>query len=282
MASLSLEPSQGATNAPNAVQVSIKDFQETHMDVVAELLKQSDMVRRDLSDIILEFCSQNETTDADGIAKALAEKSDLLSGVYEGGVKTWECSLDLLGLLKDTDLTNSTVLEIGCGSALPGIYCLKAGASKVDFSDYNANVLKLVTIPNVLLNLAPTPQPQEDGTFETSLDLKDMDANGKARYFAGDWSTLAPLLSKRYSLLLTSETIYNKDYHHRLLDLIEATLDKHGKCYVAAKHTYFGCSGDLFSFLALLTSRDKMTSKTIKVYADEGVRREIVELSWKQ
>lgn len=36
----------------------------------------------------------------DGVIDQI-EKSDLRSGVYEGGFKTWECSLDLAGLLLD-------------------------------------------------------------------------------------------------------------------------------------------------------------------------------------
>lgn len=36
----------------------------------------------------------------DGLTDQL-ETSDLQSGVYEGGFKTWECSLDLASLLLD-------------------------------------------------------------------------------------------------------------------------------------------------------------------------------------
>ncbi len=257
-------------------EVTLEDIQERRIDVVAESV--CGLIRRDLTDIIVDVCSNSVH---EGIAKALSEKSDLLSGVYEGGVKTWECSLDLLEYLSSLDLSKALVLEIGCGSALPGIHCLKAGAERVDFSDYNQNVLTLVTIPNVLLNVSSeTASVDEDGTLEATLDMKDMNLNGKARYFAGDWASLPPLLHKEYNVILTSETIYNKDYHSRLLDLIESTLSKNGICYIAAKHTYFGCSGTLFDFIALVKSRGKMRAETIKVFAQQGIRREIVSLSW--
>ena len=72
----------------------------------------------------------------------IIDNTDLIAGVYEGGFKTWECSLDLC-LYMDTqfmDLKGMDVLEVGCGSGLPGILALKKGA-KVDFQDY----VKLMT-----------------------------------------------------------------------------------------------------------------------------------------
>lgn len=45
------------------------------------------------------------------------------------------------------------VLELGCGSGLFGIICLLLGANTVTFQDYNSEVLKLWTIPNIALNL---------------------------------------------------------------------------------------------------------------------------------
>lgn len=53
------------------------------------------------------------------------EGSDLVKGVYEGGLKTWECSLDLVDCLDqrgytfDTDLETErvrgkSILEVSC------------------------------------------------------------------------------------------------------------------------------------------------------------------------
>ena len=52
-------------------------------------------------------------------------KSDLISGVYEGGLKVWECSFDLIEHLhtrcNSTDsaqyleLRGKRILELGCG-----------------------------------------------------------------------------------------------------------------------------------------------------------------------
>lgn len=43
--------------------------------------------------------------------------SDLVPGVYEGGLKTWECSLDLVGYLdqiRETDVRGKSLLEVRC------------------------------------------------------------------------------------------------------------------------------------------------------------------------
>ncbi|KAG9068951.1 Histidine protein methyltransferase 1 [Linnemannia hyalina] len=98
---------------------------------------------------------------------ALAGKSDLVKGVYEGGLKTWECALDLVAYLADQkhNYDGQKVLELGCGSALPGIYVLtQSNTVQVDLQDYNDQVLKFVTIPNVLLNthVRPDQQPQDE------------------------------------------------------------------------------------------------------------------------
>ncbi|KAK3834493.1 MAG: hypothetical protein J3R72DRAFT_372270, partial [Linnemannia gamsii] len=98
---------------------------------------------------------------------ALAGKSDLVKGVYEGGLKTWECALDLVAYLADQkqNYDGQKVLELGCGSALPGIFVLtQSNTVQVDLQDYNDQVLKFVTLPNVLLNTHVRPDQQPERT----------------------------------------------------------------------------------------------------------------------
>ena len=49
--------------------------------------------------------------------KGEQNNSDLVSGVYEGGLKVWECSLDLVDYitLNKEKFEGKKVLEIGCG-----------------------------------------------------------------------------------------------------------------------------------------------------------------------
>ncbi|KAG0242252.1 hypothetical protein B0O80DRAFT_488020 [Mortierella sp. GBAus27b] len=118
---------------------------------------------------------------------ALAGKSDLVKGVYEGGLKTWECALDLVAYLAELkeSYDKKKVLELGCGSALPGIYILTQCSSvRVDLQDYNDQVLKLVTLPNILLNthFRPDQQPapvEEEDEEEEKEDKSGSDQEGE-------------------------------------------------------------------------------------------------------
>ena len=61
-----------------------------------------------------------------------------VTGVYEGGLKIWECSIDLATFLTssiDFDVVGkkAKVLELGCGAGIPGIVAKHLGAEQVDF-----------------------------------------------------------------------------------------------------------------------------------------------------
>ena len=75
-----------------------------------------------------------------------AESSQVVeAGVYEGGRELWECAIDLVEWLAAHRRPSGTVLELGCGRGLPGLWCLKRGAQQVVFSDYDADVLERYT-----------------------------------------------------------------------------------------------------------------------------------------
>lgn len=71
--------------------------------------------------------------------------TDLISGVYEGGLKIWECTQDLADILTKTDgedekclldsFNGKNVLDLGCGAGVLGILGAIVGA-KVTFQDY--------------------------------------------------------------------------------------------------------------------------------------------------
>lgn len=76
------------------------------------------------------------------VLEADGKHSDLVAGKYEGGLKVWECTKDLIEYfaenvvkeLKD-GLKEKNVLDLGCGSGHLGIMALKFGAN-VTFQDY--------------------------------------------------------------------------------------------------------------------------------------------------
>ena len=51
------------------------------------------------------------------VENSAVSESDLVSGVYEGGLKVWECSFDLVDYIQAnaTEFIGKNVLELGCG-----------------------------------------------------------------------------------------------------------------------------------------------------------------------
>ena len=159
---------------------------------------------------------------------------DLVKGKYEGGLKLWECAIDLTkyvvrervveAMVTLSKSKSFRVLELGCGHGVPGIASLMA-REKMEkdgkdttllctLADYNEEVLTEVTIPNARLN----------GVCE------------QCTFLAGDWDDLVAAPSKKQSeaflskdefdLILTSDTIYNVDDAKKLAKVIHHCLKK--------------------------------------------------------
>ena len=83
------------------------------------------LLRRDLFDARFQIINQDEQ-DSDSKGKGretlIDQDTDLVKGVYEGGLKTWECSLDLIDCLdglgfetdvpKEERIRGKSVLEV--------------------------------------------------------------------------------------------------------------------------------------------------------------------------
>ena len=234
-----------------------------------------------------------------GLLRALASQSDLVPNRYEGGLKTWECSLDLILYLSENRslFRGKRVFELGCGTGLPGIYACKMGAEWLGFQDYNAECLTRGVMVNLVLNCfmdeGEVKGAVEDGDgvyFETGVDLGLLqvgDRETKFGFFGGGWdsfpahleSTL-PDLKNNVDLILTSETIYSSASHAPLLNNIKFLLSKAGVALVAAKNFYFGCSGTMNEFLDAVNKDGLM--EYVEVWRSvDGVGRCIYALKWK-
>ncbi|XP_064454755.1 histidine protein methyltransferase 1 homolog [Ornithodoros turicata] len=197
------------------------------------------------------------------LGDAVRENLDIIPSVYEGGMKVWEGSVDLAEYVEGnvTVCSDTTVLELGCGAGLPGLVAALRGA-RVDFQDYNREVLELVTVPNAFANLGK-------------------DTYRQCRFFAGDWSDLlCHLKGKRYDLILTSETIYNPANYGQLLAIFAGCLKSTGSVLLAAKTCYFGVGGGTREFEDHVVKEGTFQSKVVFV-TDVGVQREILELRHK-
>ena len=150
-------------------------------------------------------------------------------GVYEGGLKLWECAIDLTAFLSQLPeaeqsqcIRGGTVLEAGCGHALPGIYALQSGARCVHFQDYNSEALEAATVPNIILNCCQEEGPDlgRAGKEEDKKEQRQQQQQGacgggevargvccqrlwetmkseggSVRLFNGDWDTFTDLVT---------------------------------------------------------------------------------------
>ena len=57
------------------------------------------LLKRNITDVMFDVAQKDELDvdeKDDVLLKAVNSKSDLIPGVYEGGMKTWECTYDLI------------------------------------------------------------------------------------------------------------------------------------------------------------------------------------------
>lgn len=220
------------------------------------------------------------------------DDSDLQTNVYEGGYKTWECSIDLVRYLLDRgprkDLDDMArvdhVVEMGCGSALPSLLLFQHALQNnlgiyFTLTDYNIDVLRLVTLPNLLLTWISTlSDAQSRHLFpESGNPLVSEEENGELyltpeilaafkqnlksigitlTLLSGSWTPtqsfidLIPSSPSLSTFILGSETIYSPAactaFTNAITELMRRV--KTGKAVVAAKRVYFGVGGSVDGF----------------------------------
>ncbi|XP_017047351.1 histidine protein methyltransferase 1 homolog [Drosophila ficusphila] len=252
--------------------ISTLDFYELN---AKETSVQNTTIRHLVAGFLLEDIKAQTHLENLDIRKSEENHSDLIAGVYEGGAKIWECTDDLLLYLSekydDSFWKDKRVLDLGCGSGLLGIYAIKHGA-RVDFQDYNKDVLEYITYPNILLNV--------DETLSDDEKLEFLDKN--TSLYSGDWSNFTQLTQgvEKYDLILTSETIYNIENQQKLLETFAGRLKPDGIIFVAAKMHYFGVGGGLEQFSDKIKHGNVFQSQTVW-QADKNLRRGILELKFK-
>ncbi|CBQ73379.1 conserved hypothetical protein [Sporisorium reilianum SRZ2] len=312
------------------------------------------LLRRDLFDARFQMLLDEDEDEEDGAGQTNGAKqqqqgrghvdadSDLIPGVYEGGLKTWECALDLVEVLDamHTTATSSTpsswssrlsgkhILELGCGTALPTLFILDqllheppALPSGLDLTlhlaDYNAQVLQLVTLPNLILTWYASPASAHFRTtteashlaherhelerrgqdhFDTDNELAITDAlvgafaeslaarGIRLEFYSGAWSTFPPA-AQRMDLVLTSETIYSLDSLAALVQLLSRYARPHGTpeaglVLVAAKVIYFGVGGGVESFKQVLAQLQPAAAVETLHSVTRGVGRTVLSVTF--
>ncbi|KAM6956353.1 histidine protein methyltransferase 1 homolog [Aplochiton taeniatus] len=273
-----------------------------------------------LNETVFERTASEREDDENILYRTSAQRSDLISGVYEGGLKVWECTYDLLELVEREGETfgGKYVLDLGCGAGLLGILPLKRGAKQVHFQDYNSTVIEQLTLPNVLLNCQDEAEgrgeeegsraeegkrgKEEDGktkrkgemmkgedgdppSKKRDLDPLEHSMLSKCRFFSGDWTSFLALVLKedpppKYDIIFTSETIYNTAYYPALHDTLHKLLASDGLVYLATKAHYFGVGGGLHLFEKFVENRGIFSVKHLWD-GKEGLQRHVVGLRFK-
>jgi len=212
------------------------------------------------------------TNVSDPIVKEAVERTDVETGVYEGGFKLWECAMDLVEyLVKNPSLSNqSRVLELGCGHGLPGIASLILGAKHVSLQDLNLDVLTECTTRSLIANI---------GKNEINS------AKSKVTLVSGDWrdKCLIPLLmgsgESGFDLILSSEGIYNPDFINPLLNVAKKVLGPTGRLLIASKTFYFGVGGSTERCREIATTLGFSVETVWTSSTSSGSAREILSLT---
>ncbi|KAH7086388.1 hypothetical protein FB567DRAFT_497516 [Paraphoma chrysanthemicola] len=332
------EHSQPTDDAPPPIPARTHDLDEllsslpsklsfSTLSLTSPLGHTTTLPRRDLFDVRLQLMAEDAFTSSDPLSGL--DDTDLRTNVYEGGYKTWECSLDLARYLldrgprKDIDdmMRVNHVIELGCGSAVPSLLLFQYAVRNrlgMDFTvtDYNVDVLRLVTLPNLLLTWLSTLDgaasrdlfPETGNPLESGREVEE---NGDVyitpevisafqqmlketgitlTFISGSWNPvetfvgLVPSAEDMNTFILGSETIYSPASLMAFTDVITALMKrvKTGKTVVAAKRVYFGVGGSVDAFRQECANKGcvayEVDFEGLGAEGEGGVRRCLVEV----
>ncbi|KAH6619709.1 hypothetical protein B0J18DRAFT_252223 [Chaetomium sp. MPI-SDFR-AT-0129] len=156
--------------------------------------------RRELWDVRVQLMAEDGTDTNTSESEAGLGEHDVKTGIYEGGFKSWESSVDLVKVLANERVQETlaqepcVLIELGCGTALPSLalfqWALAARKSEqqkqpplvLTLADYNPSVLYLVTLPNLILTWALQQRTENavvqeaftpDGELELTSEVVD-------------------------------------------------------------------------------------------------------------
>lgn len=214
--------------------------------------------RRELFDVRHQIMAEDIELPVRQLLVAL--NGDLEKNVYEGGFKLWECLYDVIDYIHSQGLGQwQSLVDLGCGTALPSAYMLPQllqldQSHTLILSDFNYDVLELVTVPNLILNWYMTTNPQlekAEVVLTKELLAEFLDTITKHHVtidlISGSWGTQFMEMVPTVDVVLTSETIY----HEETLPLVAEMIGKWQPqvAVVAAKNIYFGVGGSVTEFV---------------------------------
>lgn len=280
------------------------------MSYTSTAIKTGEIIsRRDLYDVKHQLMTQDTLSTTDEILLGLTNE-DLRVATYEGGLKSWECTFDLMEVLAKTDLAGfKSVLELGCGTGLPSTLLLQKFLQaqrydeprKLVLADYNESVLRLVTVPNLLFTWCELQSPEMLAQLQTStgntMELRSNEIevtenlvatfltdlaskNITLEFVSGGWSPqfVSVLSADKFDLVLASETIYSPETLPIFTDTMLCLMNERTESLVAAKRVYFGVGGGIPEFERALDVRN-INYQTISEETSQGVVRAILRVA---
>ncbi|KAF4634017.1 hypothetical protein G7Y89_g4094 [Cudoniella acicularis] len=229
--------------------------------------------RRELWDVRVQLMAEEDDESLGNLGK-----DDVKTGVYEGGFKSWESSVDVVKELykKRGDILGSPrrFIELGCGTALPSLAIFQlliqtppaqTGGLDIGLADYNPTVLQLVTLPNILLSWAQVTRKaswEQEGELEIDPEvIQDFLASLTTHsvtlsFYSGAWSPeFVDLLCHHMPFrpaaltIVGAETIYSPAALASFADTLMSMLKKldcsDRTALIAAKKVYFGVERNL-------------------------------------
>ena len=146
-------------------------------------------------------------------------------------------------------------------TGLLGIYTAMHDAESVHFQDYNREVVENFTIKNYHKNCEKS--------------------RSTVKFISGDWDDMGDYFDS-YDLILSSETIYNRDSISKVILIIRNHLCKTGVALIGTKRHYFGVllGGGLVEFQEQLSKDPELKSEVIWS-STTGLTRDIVCVRFK-
>lgn len=300
------------------ILTSLKDVRITFDNYTTP--KGNIVYRRELFDVKHQVMSEDTVTSMGSILLGDEKDVDLKQNVYEGGFKSWECSYDAVDHVAVTMdlLLPQSMLELGCGTALPTCFVLRRYLEEMSsqkdtavkpscfvLTDFNYDVLRLVTVPNLVVHWASTIPPQrlhmlcsgEDGPplqndeiIITQQLISAIIADFASKKItvslvSGGWNRRFLNIAKSFGIetLITSETIYSPQSLPLVAELILGLMSSEPICsraVVAAKSIYFGVGGSVTEFVNYLETRRPQHIQLLRTEVGESqLKRVIIDIS---
>lgn len=201
---------------------------------------------------------------------------DIVPGKYYGGLKIWSCAPDLALYLQSHRevVQGRSVLEVGCGQAVPLIAAMLCGATRIVGHDFNREVIELCALPNIAASY--------------SSNTSCISPTCVVRTGYGDWDTLfqgcSDEIESHVDVVLGSDVTYDPVACRKLAHLLVRILPRSSIALIATKQYYFGTNGGLSEFEAAAREASGGHFDVVRMatFGDgHEMQRHIVSVRWK-